>query len=100
MAFVTKAVEIAEIARLVGMPNPGPGVGSSVYKALFNGVCKRLDIDAVGTMPQQAQAIVTAAKIPYNFLIADSRGTSSGGGSTVTLEGLRQIKKAVQVLSK
>jgi hypothetical protein len=92
---MSKESEISEIARLVGIPDPGRGAGSSVYKALFNGVCNRFGIDASGTMPQQAQRIVTAANLPYHAAHFDSRGTASGGGSTVTLEGLQAIKAAV-----
>ena len=95
---MNKEYEISEIARLVGIPDPGLGVGSSVPKALFDGICHRLGIDASGTMPQQAQRIVTAANLPYRADNFDSRGTPSQGGSTVTLEGLQQIKAAVLVL--
>lgn len=93
-----KESEITAIANLVGIPDPGLGVGSSVPKALFTGVCNRFRIDASGNMPQQAQRIVTAAGLPYRSDFFDSRGTASQGGSTVTLEGLRQIKRAVQIL--
>ncbi|MFE7223415.1 hypothetical protein ACFU7D_01400 [Nocardioides sp. NPDC057577] len=95
---MSKESEITAIARLVGIPDPGLGVGSSVPKALFDGVCHRLRIDASGTMPQQAQRIVTAANLRYRSDFFDSRGTPSRGGSTVTLEGLQQLKTAVQIL--
>lgn len=98
LQHMSKESEITAIARLVGIPDPGLGAGSSVYKALFNGVCDRLGLDASGTMPQQAQRIVTAANLPYRADWFDSRGTTSGGGSTVTTEGLQQIKTAVQIL--
>ena len=93
-----KASEITAIAALVGIPDPGLGVGSSVPKELFDGVCARFGLPAGGTMPQQAQRIVTAADLPYNSALFDSRDTPSLGGSTVTLEGLHQIKTAVQIL--
>lgn len=93
-----KAEEITAIASLVGIPDPGLGVGSSVPKALFDGVCRRLKLDGSGTMPQQAQRIVTAASIPYRADNFDSRLTPSEGGSTVTLEGLQQIRRAVEAL--
>lgn len=95
---MSKADEISSIARLIGIADPGIGVGSSVFKQLFDGICSRFGIDSIGTMPEQAQRIVTAANLPYRADFFDSRGTPSGGGSTVTLEGLQQIKKAVQVL--
>ena len=89
---------IASIAKLVGVPSPGLGVGSSVSKDLFVAVCNRFGLDARGTMPELAQRIVTAANIPYRADLFDSRLTPSGGGSTVTLEGLQAIKAAVDKL--
>lgn len=95
---MSKETEIAAIARLVGIPDPGLGAGSSVPKALFDGVCRRFDLDTSGTMPAQAERIVRAANIPYVRSAFDSRDSASGGGSTVTLEGLQQIRTAAQRL--
>ena len=95
---MSKESEITAIAHLVGIPDPGLGVGLSVPKALFDGVCSRFGIDASGTMPQQAQRILIAANFPYRSDLFDSRGTPSLGGSAVTLEGLQQIMQAVLVL--
>lgn len=92
-----KANIISDIARLAGIPDPGLGVGSSVYKALFDGVCERFGIDSSGSMPDQAKRIVEAAGMPYVSAF-DSTTTPSGGGSTVTENGLLQIKTAVQRL--
>lgn len=94
---MSKRTEISGIAALIGIPDPGPGAGSSVYKHLFDGVCARLGLDSGGTMPQQAQRIVTAAGLPYRADSFDSRLTASGGGSTVTLEGLQAIRRAVEI---
>lgn len=93
-----KRAEVTAIARLVGIPDPGLGTGSSVYKVLFDGVCRRFDLNASGTMPAQAERIVRAANMPYVRSAFDSRDSASGGGSTVTLEGLQQIRAAVQRL--
>jgi hypothetical protein len=93
-----KEAVISTIADLVGMPDPGRGVGSSVYKVLFNGVCDRFGIRSSGSMPEQAERIVTTADLPYDRTQFDSRDTPSGGGSTVTLRGLQQIERAVRIL--
>ncbi|GAA2170810.1 hypothetical protein GCM10009846_02460 [Agrococcus versicolor] len=93
-----KREEITAIAQMVGITDPGLGIGSSVPKALFDGVCERLGIDASGTMPQQAQRIVTAANLPYEASLFDSRNTPSKGGSTVEIRGLQQIRLAVETL--
>ena len=95
---MSKETEIAAIARLVGIADPGRGVGSSVPKALFEGVCRRFSLDMSGAMPAQAERIVRAANMPYVRAAFDSRQSPSGGGSTVTLEGLQQIRVAVQRL--
>ena len=95
---MSKEAEITAIARLVGIPDPGLGVGSSVPKALFDGVCRRFGLDANGPMPAQAERIVRAANMPYVQSAFDSRGSASGGGSTVTLDGLQQIRTAAQRL--
>jgi hypothetical protein len=95
---MSKKSEVTAISQIIGIPDPGLGIGSSVPKVLFDGICQRLGLDSSGTMPQQAQRIVTAANLPYRSDLFDSRGTPSEGGSTVTEEGLRQIKTAVQVL--
>lgn len=50
-------------------------------------------------MPKVAQRIVTAADLPYYGERYDSRATPSGGGSTVTLEGLKAVEQAVRILS-
>lgn len=95
---MSKESEITAIARLVGIPDPGLGIGSSVPKALFDGVCRRFGLDTSGTMPDQAERIVRAANMPYVRSAFDSRDSASGGGSTVTLDGLQQIRTAVQRL--
>lgn len=95
---MSKQIEISAIASLVGIPDPGLGIGSSVPKTLFDGVCRRFSLDASGTMPNQAERIVRAANMPYVRSAFDSRDSASGGGSTVTLEGLQQIRSAAHLL--
>ncbi|MBD9699188.1 hypothetical protein IGS67_06740 [Flavimobilis sp. GY10621] len=61
-------------------------------------VSKRLGIDHIGSMPELAQRIVTKANLPYRADLFDSRLTPSGGGGTVTLDGLKQILTAIKKL--
>lgn len=95
---MTKADVVAEIAQLAGVANPGSGVGSSLWKSFFNDLCQRFGLNVDGTMPEQAERIVRAAHLPYDRANFDSRDTDSGGGSTVTLDGLLQIREAVKIL--
>lgn len=96
---VTKESEITAIVHLVGIPDPGLDGDSSVPTFLFGAVCERLGLEATGTMPQQAQRIITAANLPYRADFFDGRGTSPAEGSVVTVAGLQQIKTAVLVLT-
>ncbi len=95
---MSKEDELAAIARFVGATGLRLGRGSSVPKALFDAICGRFGLDASGTMPDQAERIVRAAGMPYVRAAFDSRNSASGGGSTVTLEGLQQLRTAVQRL--
>lgn len=95
---MSKGSEVTAIARLVGIPDPGLRLGSTVPKELFNGVCRGLGLDVSGSMPVQAERIVTAAGLPYDPGLFDCRETPSGGGSTVTEEGLAQMRRAVTIL--
>lgn len=95
---MSKKQLITDIARLSDIPDPGLGVGSSVPKSLFDGVCERFNLGSGGSMPRQAERIVEGAGMHYVTGASDSTGTPSGGGSTVTEQGLQQIKMAVQRL--
>ena len=95
---MSKETEITAIARLVDIADPGLGIGSPVPKPLFDGVCRRFNLDASGTMPAQAERIILSAGLPYSPAGFDSTGTPPLGGSTVTLDGLMQIKAAVHRL--
>ena len=94
----SKETEITAIHRLVGAADPGLGIGSSVPKPLFDGVCRRFNLDASGTMPTQAERVIRAAGLPYNRRDSTALRPRSLGGSTVTLDGLMQIKAAVHRL--
>lgn len=95
---MSKETEVTAIALLVGVSDPGLFRGSSVPKSLFDAICRRFGLDTDGAMPAQAERIVRAAGIPYVEADFDSRETDSGGGSTVTLHGLQQIRAAVHRL--
>ena len=72
------------------------GVGSSVPSELFDALSNRFQV-APGSMPEVAEAVAGKAGLSWDE-ICDSRGTLSGGGSTVTLAGLQQLTRAVRLL--
>ena len=73
------------------------GVGSSLPADLFDSLAAFAGVDP-GPMPVVGQRVAEAAGIPWTAE-CDSRHTPSGGGSTVTLTGLKVLVDAVKVLS-
>lgn len=73
-----------------------PGGGSSLPAEVFDVAARRVGV-AVGSMPEICEAIVLKAGYTYSTSY-DSRGTLSGGGSTVTLPGIQAMRKALLAL--
>lgn len=81
--------DMLDLPRIV-LPKGG---GSSLPSEVFDVAAKRVGV-ASGSMPRVCEAIVR--KAGHDYLTAyDSRGTLSGGGSTVTLPGLQALRKAL-----
>lgn len=89
----TKQDVLNRIADLLGIERQSVGAGSSLPAGLFVEMANRLGMDRM-SMPATAEAIVKRAELPWLDAF-DSRGTISGGGSTVTKEGLDQLEKAL-----
>lgn len=94
---MSKADEVEAIARLLGIKNPGVYRGSSIPDIIFQTAVARFDLPEARSMPQRAEVIARAAAVPWDAK-CDSRGTPSGGGSTVTLLGLQRLRLAVSRL--
>lgn len=73
-----------------------PGGGSSLPSEVFDAAARRVGVP-LGSMPEICEAIVRKAGHTYSTSF-DSRGTLSGGGSTVTLAGIQAMRKALRVL--
>lgn len=73
-----------------------PGGGSSLPSEVFEAAAGRVDLPA-RSMPEICEAIVLKAGHTYSTSF-DSRGSISGGGSTVTLQGMQAMRKALGVL--
>ena len=92
----SKQASLSALCDLLGLPGMSIGVGSSVPSELFDALSNRFQV-APGSMPEVAEAVAGKAGLSWDE-ICDSRGTLSGGGSTVTLAGLQQLTRAVRLL--
>ena len=72
------------------------GVGSSLPSAVFESAAVRCGV-RVRSMPEIGEAIAKKAGLSWGP-DCDSRGSLSGGGSTVTADGLRRMLEALRVL--
>lgn len=87
---------INDITDRIGAPRMQVSNGSTEPKALFVEIVRRLDLGIPTSLskPKLAESIATSAGIGWDAT-CDSRHTPSGGGSTVTIEGLRRVRSAV-----
>lgn len=74
-----------------------PGNGSSLPAYAFQAAARLARVN-YQNMPQATEAVILAAGLPYDYGRYDSRRTRSGGGGTVSREGIAALVEAVQVL--
>lgn len=87
---------LEDLCDLLGMPVLATYVGSSIPKEVFREAARRVGVP-IGSMPEITQAIIEKAGMRYSPDY-DSRATLSGGGSTVTLEGMQALRTALRTL--
>jgi hypothetical protein len=98
----TKQEILDEIAYLVGAPIRDTSRGSTESKESLLDAAERLGVSVNPDLskPEIAEAIARAAGIEWDVR-CDSRRTPSGGGGTVTLEGLTRVRDAtLRLLSR
>ena len=94
----TKQDALDDLCRLIGLPPHSVGEGSSLPSEVFVAAAKHVGVSSAGSMPEVCERI--AAKAGERWGPAcDSRGSTSGGGSTVTLAGLEMLIRAIDQLS-
>lgn len=95
----TKQQTIDEVCEVLGVGPFSVGKGSSEPAQFFLEVAQSLGIEVPSTSskPEVARRIVEKAGMVWES-DCDSRSTDSGGGSTVTLEGLKLLLSAVKKL--
>lgn len=81
---------------LLGVPRQPVGRGSSLPSDVFEEAARQAGVP-VGSMPEIGERIVTKAGRTWRADY-DSRGTVSGGGSTVTFDGLEAMIEALRQL--
>jgi hypothetical protein len=92
----TKQDIFDEITDLLGVARQQLSVGSSLPSDVFEEAARQVGVPS-GSMPVICEYIVRKAGMNY-LPFYDSRLTESGGGSTVTIDGVRAMKKALELL--
>lgn len=80
----------------LGLPRETVGVGSSLPSSVFDAAAQRFGI-SYGSMPEIGEALAAKAGRSWNS-DCDSRGSISGGGSTVTAQGLEVMNRSIATL--
>ena len=91
-----KQDQLDRLCRQLGIPTVPVGVGSSLPSHVFEAAARQCGVP-LGSMPEIGEALAGKAGLSWTA-DCDSRGTVSGGGSTVTREGLDVINRAVAAL--
>jgi len=92
----TKQDVLDDVCRLLGLPEQPVARGSSLPSDVFAEAARQVGVPP-GSMPQVCEAIVRKAGFAYSPDF-DSRASNSGGGSTVTVEGIQAMRRALQRL--
>lgn len=92
----TKQDLLNELCDLLDLPREPIGEGSSLPSHVFSAAAARAGVRG-GSMPEIGQAVTEKAGRVWGPE-CDSRGSLSGGGSTVTAEGLRVMLDALRRL--
>lgn len=80
----TKQDALNDLCDITGSPRQLVGEGSSLPSNVFKVAAVKAGVPTTGSMPEIAEAIVKKAGLTWGP-DCDSRGSTSGGGSTVTL---------------
>lgn len=91
----SKQEVLTDIARLIGMPQRQVATGSTEPRDAFVDVLRALGSEL--DKPSLAQFIALGGGQSWDET-CDSRGSASGGGGTVTVQGLRRVRDAVKHL--
>lgn len=91
----TKQDVLDDITKLLGISPRKVSVGSSIPSEVFTIAASRVNVSSTGPMPEVLERIIQTSGGRYSTSF-DSRGTASGGGSTVTLDGIKALRSALR----
>jgi hypothetical protein len=96
---MSKKELVTAICAEIGVADVGIGPGSTEPKAVFTSIVDRLDLPLDRSLPKTglAEAIARRAGLSWGPSM-DSRATPSGGGDTVTADGLRQVLRGIWLI--
>lgn len=92
----TKQDVVDDICILLGIRRQRVSTGSSLPSEIFRIASERLGLP-YQSMPDACEQIVKQAGMTWDPDF-DSRGTASGGGSTVTIDGIQAVRTALRSL--
>ncbi|TCJ21667.1 hypothetical protein [Nocardioides jejuensis] len=92
----TKQDVLNDLCDILGIKRLATSNGSSLPTEVFQEAASQVGV-AGGAMPEVTERIIRKAGMPYSADY-DSRATKSGGGSTVTLDGMQALRKALRAL--
>lgn len=92
----TKQDVLNDICDILVLPRHPVNRGSSIPSTVLMTAAREVGV-AYESMPQACEAIVLQAGLTWSSDY-DSRATQSGGGSTVTLEGMQALRDALRRL--
>lgn len=87
---------LVKVCRQLGIPTEPVGVGSSLPSHVFDEAARKTGV-APGSMPEVGERIARKAGLAWGPE-CDSRESISGGGSTVTRDGLSVLAEALAKL--
>ena len=90
----TKADIIREICDLVSIPEYTTTTGSSIPRRFFSDLLDTFGIEDEGDSVTASKKLFELANVSWESSFA-SENTPSGGGGTITLEGLKALRKVV-----
>lgn len=90
----TKSDIMREISNLVSIPEYSTSSGSSIPRRFFSDLLDTFDISDEGDSVTACKKLFEAANSPWSSNYA-SENTPSGGGGTITLEGLKALRNVV-----
>jgi len=94
----TKQEALDRLCEILEIPQRLLRPGSTIPVAVFQAAASLAGINQQGSMPEIGEAVAARAGVAWDAS-CDSRDTPSGGGSTVTLEGMNRLIEALEILS-